>query len=190
MCTGNRPAGGTAVGASSHPVRQRRPSWSAVPSESEAGALCPDGGVGTVTGVYDGLLRQHQQPRADRVLDQVGVAEGSAGGSRPPGEQRVAGEHTAEVAKVEADRAGGMSGRNRIGAPVAARNAGATRTWSSWAWVQMIAWTLRPATTAKMASTSCGASMTTHCWSSPMTQMLLSTSKVSPSNENVPATTA
>ena len=56
---------------------------------------------------------------------------------------------------------GRSSGCSRIGAPVATRSAGATRTWSSWAWVHRIALTVRPATTARMSSTECGASMTT-----------------------------
>ena len=82
------------------------------------------------------------------------------------------------------------AGCSRIGAVTRSRSCGATRTWSSWAWVQMIALTWRPPTTARMSSTSCGASMTMHSSSSPITQMLLSTSKVSPSREKVPLETA
>ena len=85
---------------------------------------------------------------------------------------------------------GRSSGCSRIGAPVRRRSSGATRTWSSWAWVHTIALTARPATTARIASTSCGASTTRHCSSSPITHTLLSTSCVSPSRENVPETTA
>ena len=73
-----------------------------------------------------------------------------------------------------------------IGATTRSRNEGATRQWSSWAWVSRIALTVRSPTTAMISSTSCGASMTTHSSSSPTTQMLLSTSKVSPSRVKVP----
>ena len=87
-------------------------------------------------------------------------------------------------------QSGLSSGCRKIGATTASRSAGATRQWSSWAWVSRIAFTVRPPTTARMSSTECGASMTTHSSSSPTTQMLLSTSKVSPSSENVPLLTA
>ena len=42
---------------------------------------------------------------------------------------------------------------------------------------------------ARIASASCGASMTTHSASSPSSQTLLSTSQVPPSRENVPEVT-
>ena len=123
-----------------------------------------------------------------------------AGGAGAALEQGVAGEHAAEVGRVEAAAArrvaracagvrsvvpptltaahpsgrsrsqrwsvwvsshsGLSSGCSRIGATTASRSAGATRQWSSCAWVSRIALTLRPPTTSRMASTSCGASMT------------------------------
>ena len=49
--------------------------------------------------------------------------------------------------------------------------------------------TRRSPMTSRMASTSCGASMTTHSASSPTTQTLLSTSNVSPSRVKVPEVT-
>ena len=73
---------------------------------------------------------------------------------------------------------------------MAAASSGATRTWSSWAWVAMMARTVRAPTTSMIAVTSCGASSTTHSASSPTTHTLLSTSKVWPSRENVPDVTA
>src|SRR3954451_11168195 len=49
---------------------------------------------------------------------------------------------------------------------------------------------LAPTIGVALEDSGCGASMTTHSSSSPTTQMLLSTSKVSPSREKVPRVTA
>src|SRR4051794_29879313 len=58
--------------------------------------------------------------------------------------------------------------------------------WSLWPCVQTTATTRRPATPSTIGAASCAASITRHSVSSPTIQMLLSTSKSSPSIENVP----
>ena len=82
------------------------------------------------------------------------------------------------------------AGCSSTGAPVASASSGATRTWSSWAWVAGSPGPAGRRPGRGSPSTSCGASMTTHSRSSPITQTLLSTSKVCPSRENVPEVTA
>ena len=68
--------------------------------------LGPDGRVVAVAGVHDRLVRQREELRADRVLDEVGVAERPPGGPRAALEEGVAGEDAAEVVHVDAHRAG------------------------------------------------------------------------------------
>src|SRR5688572_2404015 len=58
--------------------------------------------------------------------------------------------------------------------------------WSLWPWVQTMATTLRSPTASTMGWCSWAASTTSTSSSSPTSQMLLSTSKSSPSIENVP----
>ena len=107
---------------------------------------------------------------------------------RSPGRRRAAAASARRGAR--ASTAARRPDAGSSGAPVASASSGATRTWSSWAWVSTIAVTRRPPTTSRIAGTSCGASITTQASSSPTTQTLLSTSNVCPSSENVPDVTA
>jgi hypothetical protein len=74
----------------------------------EVGRLGPDGGRLAVAGVDDGLGRQRQQRRADRVDDRREVAVAASGRPRSAAEQRVAAEQhrrarsSTDVRQVEA----------------------------------------------------------------------------------------
>ena len=97
-------------------------------------------------------------------------ARGPACGSRSPRHRRWSGSCPSERSTSQSSapsssppwvssHRGRSSGCSRIGAPVATRRAGATRTWSSCACVHTMAFTARPPTRPRMASTSCGASI-------------------------------
>src|SRR5262245_59442356 len=81
------------------------------------------------------------------------------------------------------------SGWSQIGDPTASANGTAALMWSLWPWVHTTAFTVRPPTPSTIGAWSWAASTTITSWSSPTSQMLLSTSKSSPSMENVPEVT-
>ena len=68
-------------------------------------------------------------------------------------------------------------------------SSGAPVTWSLCACVQRIATTLRPPTASMIGCAVCAASTTSTSMSSPMSQMLLSTSEQPPSRQNCPDVT-
>jgi len=57
-------------------------------------------------GVDDRVRGEDEQPVADRVDDRAEVGEGTPGGARAAGEQRVTAEQPALVGQVEAHGAG------------------------------------------------------------------------------------
>ena len=62
-----------------------------------------------MAGVHDRLRRQLEQMVPDRLDDRVEVGVGPASGTRPAGEERVAGEHGVQLRGEQAHRPGGVA---------------------------------------------------------------------------------
>ena len=77
----------------------------------ELGGFVADRRRVAVTGVDDGVGREREQLRADRLDDRREVREGPAGRAGPAVEQRVAAVDRVTVRVVEADAAGGVARR-------------------------------------------------------------------------------
>ena len=85
--------------------------WSDARSPQTLAFSAPIVVSGPWPGVHDRLVGEVEEPRADRLLDQVGVAVGATGRPRTALEEGVAGEDAAEVVDVEAHRARRVPGR-------------------------------------------------------------------------------